>query len=115
MNWTDVDDEYYVSFATGGWFSIETSVVNKANGTEIDTKKVEITKVEYDENASEFFRKKPAIEASGELTGEIRSPLTTVKSSVVTITVKVTNSNDAGATFKRKIHFIYSPPSSSGS
>ncbi len=115
VNWTDVDDEYYVSFATGGWFSIETSVVNKANGTEIDTKKVEITKVEYDENASEFFRKKPAIEASGELTGEIRSPLTTVKSSVVTITVKVTNTNGAETPFKRKIHFIYSPPSTSGS
>ncbi len=103
---TEKEDEYYVTFGTGGWFGIEASVVNKADGTIIDTKKVEIIKVEYDDNASTFFRKKPAVESSGELTGEIKSGLTKGATSVVTIKVTVTEDTNV-KTFTRKIHFIY--------
>lgn len=107
VDWEDKDDEYYVRFATGGWFSIEASVVNKADGTEFNTKNVEISIAENGVSNTSFFRKQPAIEASGELTGEIKSGLQAGDSSVVTIQVKVTDTNSVETTFTRKIHFIY--------
>ncbi len=97
------EDEYYVTFGTGGWFGIDVVAVNKADDT---PKKAEIIGVDYDENASTFFRKNPTVESSGELTGEINFDLTSGANSVVTIKVKVIDGT-VEKEFKRKLHFIY--------
>lgn len=112
VNWEDVDNEYYVRFATGGWFSIKAYVINKLDGTRVDPSNVEISIPTDGISNTGFFRKQPGIEASGELTGEIRTGLADGASSVVTLEVKLTdkdadNKPITAETFKRKIHFIY--------
>ncbi len=108
------EDEYYVTFGTGGWFSIEASVVNKGDGSTVANKYVEISiPEEGGVSNSSFFRRQPTVESSGEITGEIASGLTEGAKSIVTIEVKLTDKGADGKditteTFKRKIHFVYS-------
>lgn len=104
----EMEDVYYVTFGTGGWFGLYTTVVNKADGTEIAGKNVSIKIVDNGVSNTGFFRIQPRVESSGELTGEIKSGLESGAKSVVTIEVKVTD-GDAVNTFKRKIHFIKAP------
>ncbi len=99
------EDEYYVTFGTGGYFSIE-AFAYKKGGTEIAPKNVKILSVAYDDKVSTFFRKKPTVDLSEELTGEIKSGLTDGATSVVTIKVRVTDGT-VTKEFKRKIHFLY--------
>ncbi len=135
VNWEDKDNEYYVRFATGGWFSISALVYDKGINSDItlDPKHVHISvlsvedAVKQEEGSSsvkKFFRKQPGEEliTTGELTGEINTGLTDGDSSVVTIEVRIqavdkdgnllTGADDKPlvTTFKRKIHFIYKKP-----
>ncbi len=110
------EDEYYVTFATGGYFSINTLVTDKANGSTVNPKYVSVSIPQNGISNTSFFRKQPSVDAiTGELVGEIYSGLNSGDSSIVTIEVNLTekDNNDNLITsekFLRKIHFIYTPP-----
>lgn len=110
--WEDEDDEFYIRFATGGWFSIKALVINKADGTTVNPADVEFSIAQDGVSNTAFFRKQPGMEATGEMTGEINTGLTNGDRSVVTLEVKITDKDAQGnpvtaETFKRKIHFIF--------
>lgn len=112
VSWNDQDDEFYVSFATGGWFCIRPVVVEKDGESEVAPQHVEIEVTDVSDVSNKaFFRKQPAVEASGELTGEINTGLSDGDRSVVTIEVTLTDTKEGNRvtteTFLRKIHFIY--------
>ncbi len=111
VDWEENDDEYYVTFATGGWFSIDVSVLDKDTGVAVDADNVSIRISSVEDKSEEttvpFFRKEPSIDTlTGELTGEINSRLTSGDTAIVTIVVTVTE-NSVETKFTRKIHFIY--------
>ncbi len=111
VSWEDKDDEYYVKFATGGWFSIDVSVLDKVTGAAVDSDNVSISISSLEDKSEDstvrFFRKDPTIDIlTGELTGEINSGLKSGDTAIVTIKVTVTE-NSVETKFTRKIHFIY--------
>lgn len=112
VSWVDKDDEYYVTFATGGWFSITPTVVNKTDGSIVPNKDVTMTiPATGGISNTSFFRIQPTVSSSGEITGEIATGLAKDAKSVVTVEVTVTDKDASGnfitkETFKRKIHFI---------
>ncbi len=106
VSWEDKDNEYYVRFATGGWFSIDV-FVDAADAENVVISNPTIEEKLSPETTVSFFRKNPTIDnVTGELIGDINSGLKSGDTAIVTLEVTVTE-NSVETKFTRKIHFIY--------